>query len=88
MAISFEKKSKSYLSFFLIIFLILIVSYFSWKYFFGKEEELPPDIAKKYSEIKINFDVLKNPKLKDLDLYEEIQPLKDGIGRENPYLPL
>lgn len=38
-------------------------------------------------EVKINFEVLKNPVLEELQPFEEIKPFGEEIGRENPFRP-
>ena len=38
-------------------------------------------------KIEINFGVLKNPVLKELQPFEEINPLEERAGRENPFTP-
>ena len=36
-------------------------------------------------EIEINWDVLTDPKLEALKIFEQVPALKDEVGRENPF---
>jgi len=60
--------------------------FFGWYSFFFKPKPqiLPPPPPK---EIKINFQVLETPILKEFQLFEEILPFEGEIGRENPFVP-
>jgi len=87
MAITFiEPKRKQQYLILLLIMIILGVLFLIWNYFLAK----PPSATLKPtlpSEIKINFEILKNPILEELQLFEKISPLEEGIGRENPFVP-
>lgn len=90
MAITFtqERKKQTYLIlvFVLIIFSILLVVWWG----FLKEKVVPPSIILPVliSPTKeIDWQTLKNPKLEELQPFEEIRPLEEGIGRENPFIP-
>jgi len=37
--------------------------------------------------IKINLDVLESPLLQEFQLFEEILPFEEEVGRDNPFLP-
>lgn len=47
----------------------------------------PEGILPRMEGIRINFEILRNPLLEELQTFEEIQPYKDQVGRENPFLP-
>lgn len=88
MAISFikEKRKQGYLVavFGAVILIIVIVIYAG---FFKKETVLAPAeplFIKK--TISINFDILRNPVLKEFYSFEEIPPYEGEKGRENPFL--
>jgi hypothetical protein len=57
-----------------------------WNYFFLKA---PPPVSKPAPprEIKINFDILKNPILEKLQPFEFIPLFEEKPGRENPFTP-
>jgi hypothetical protein len=74
----------------IVFFLVILVTFLIW-YFFGKKPEFispaqPFEIPSK--KVEINFQVLENPLLKELEFYEKIEPIKpEEVGRENPFLP-
>lgn len=79
------EKRKKYLLLTLPVIIAGII-YLVWNYFLAKPapivlEPVPP------LEIKINFEILENPDLDKLQLYEEISPFEGEIGRENPFIP-
>ena len=82
---SFQENKKQKYLFFLLGIAILGVLFFVWyKYLYKPKPSLnvPPP-----KTIDINFETLKNPILKELQLFEEIAPFEDQIGRENPFAP-
>ncbi len=103
MAIIFEqqKKKQRNLSFVFLGFVVITILGI-WQAFFKKGTAVftptsPMASAKK--EIKINFEVLGSPQIKQLEPFLEIQPFKEStiiqgkikktikVGRENPFLP-
>ncbi|MFH1582642.1 MAG: hypothetical protein ABIA08_02695 [bacterium] len=89
-----KKKNQKNLLFALAIVLavILFVIYNG----FLKPESIPEEFTEggmfiPRPEVKINFDVLKNPVLKGLEPFLEIQSLElatgTELGRENPFTP-
>lgn len=89
MAITFseEKKSINYVIPALVLIFVLVIIFFIWRGFFSGAEKLSPQPVVKPPEIKINFEIFKNPILKELQPFEEIKPTEETIGRENPFLP-
>ncbi len=99
MAIVFEKQKKTQKNFILILIVVFLITIFVvWQGFFKKEtkiffETLTP--TKK--EIKINFEILKNPLLETLQSFSAIKPFEETpstpgkpgekLGRENPFIP-
>lgn len=78
-------KRQKYLTLLLIVVILGIV-FLIWNYFLAKPQPpsfkpLPPP------EIKINFEILKSPILDELQLFKEISPFEEEIGRENPFIP-
>lgn len=82
-----EKKGKNYLISLGIIIAILICLAIIWIVFFSKAKEAPSPVIFEPKEIKINFEILKNPALEKLQLFEYIKPTEEEIGRENPFIP-
>lgn len=80
-----ERKKLRYLLFVLGIALVGTI-FFVWWGFFAKPTPLPPPPPPP-PEIKINFEVLESPILKEFQPFEEIPPFEEEIGRENPFLP-
>jgi len=87
MAITFPqiKKRQIYLILLLVVVIFGII-FLVWNYFLAKPQlsvyvPVPPP------EIKINFEILKNPILEQFELFEIISPFEETIGRENPFTP-
>ncbi|MDI6591444.1 MAG: hypothetical protein QME61_00655 [Patescibacteria group bacterium] len=76
-----KRKKQKYLILTIIILTILMGI---WYGFLLKPKPLPKVF--KPPEIKINFEVLKNPLLEELQPFEEIKPFEEKIGRENPFI--
>lgn len=84
-----EKKKQKYLIFILagVIFLTLAVI---WWNFFGKKEQVsvqPAEVVSAQPKIEIDWQTLKDAKLKELEIPPGISEFKDKIGRENPFIP-
>lgn len=90
MAITFfqQRKKQRYLilAFILIILVVLLLV---WQFFLLEKPKPKPKIIEgpKPAEIKINFEVLKDPILEGLQPFEEIPPFEEKVGRENPFIP-
>ena len=89
MAIDFLKKRKTQKILILIFIGALLVSaFFIWRGFSEKEEPLlSEEPVKPLKKIEINYSVLENPILKELEPFEKIPPLEEKAGRENPFIP-
>ncbi len=89
MAINFTGEKQKILKYLIIILIILVVValFVFSKSFFVKELAAPSQRVFQPREISINFNVLKDPFLKELQVFEEISyPEEMEIGRENPFL--
>lgn len=88
MAITFLKKRRrqKYLIYILAL-IIFIISILVWYAFIRKEKLTAFPLFIKSPEVKINWDVLKDPRMEELQLFEEIELLETQIGREDPFLP-
>jgi hypothetical protein len=85
-----QRKRQKYLIPLLIV-IILSIGLVLWKGFITKEE-LPtipeiPEIVIPTKKIEIDFRVLENPLLEELQPFEEISPLEQEPGREHPFFP-
>lgn len=87
MAITFlqQRKKQQFLIYIMliVIFLIFIVV---WQGFFIQQPQVkvsptPP------RKIKLKWEILKAPQLTEFEPFEEILPLEEKPGRENPFLP-
>lgn len=101
MAIVFTQQNKKQKMLLWVLVASLIVTGFVLYFGFFSEQKTPSEIyieentQAAQEEIKIDFTVLQNPLLKDLQSFSEIQPLQSGTstsaagnkGRENPFLP-
>lgn len=80
-----ERKKQKYLVIaFVIIF--MIAGFVLWFGYFKKPSAVPvviPTVA----ELKINFEVLENPFLKESELFKKAPPFEGEKGRNNPFLP-
>jgi len=91
MAITFveeRKKQKKLLLVFGFVVAITVVVLVQ-----GLVKRIPPspitgrEIIPTFKKIEIDFTILENNNLKDLEPFEEIKPFEGKIGRENPFLP-
>jgi len=90
MAVNFTDEKQKRLKYLLVILIVLIVAalFVFSRNFFVKESPISSDIGFTLERISINFDVLKNPLLQELQPFEEIPyPEEMEIGRENPFIP-
>lgn len=74
-----------------ILLLILAIILFIgaiW-FFYPRVKPILPAVPepKKPEKLVINFGLLEDPKIKELQPFEEIKPFEGEIGRENPFLP-
>jgi hypothetical protein len=90
-----NKKQKTLI--FILIGSLLITAFVVWYGFFREEKSatelyIEENTEASQEEIKIDFSVLKNPLLQELQPFSEIQPLggssTPGVaGRANPFIP-
>jgi len=80
-----QEKKQQYLAFILLILIVIGAFWFLWPKI--KSNIPPPPPIPEAKKIEINFGVLTNTAIKELTPFEEISPLKEGIGRENPFSP-
>jgi len=89
MAINFfgTEKRQKYLIF-VLIGLILVILILVWQNFGTKQKTPEVSTTETFqpTKVEINFELLKNPILQELQIFEEIQPFEGKIGRENPFL--
>jgi len=83
-----KSKKQKYLTFLFVVlsiiaFLIMFFGVWGGQRFFTVP---PPRLSFFKKELKINFEILENPLLKELQPFEAISLPKEK-GRENPYLP-
>jgi len=91
MPISFIQQKKRQKQLLLVVGAVLVVTVLIfWFGYFKKPEEVftPPATTTSFiKDIKVNFEVLKNPFLKEFNIFEKIPPFEGDVGRENPFLP-
>jgi len=88
MAIVFTKQKRSQKILIIASVLAIIVSIIIfWQGFLKKESPYVPEevFFLPPKEISINFEALE--RVKEFQLFIEIEPFKEEIGRENPFLP-
>lgn len=79
-----ERKRQQYLL--LILFIILFIGAIWFLYPKFKPTLPSTPQPSKPEKPEINFELLKNPILKELQPFEEIPPFEEELGRENPFL--
>jgi len=98
MAITFleeRKVQRRYILIFLLV--ILITGWVVWRGLFTKEQPVSPaGVLKQVKKVEIDFKILENPILQELQPFEEIKTYEEEIsggeaiekvGRENPFTP-
>jgi len=89
MAVNFikERKKQRYLIIGFGIMLVVIIVIL-WSGYFKKEKPITIPVSTVLSEeIKINFEVLENSFLKELQPFVKISPFVGEKGRKNPFTP-
>lgn len=85
--IALEKKERQRilaLVFVILLFLTFLVIFFGIPG--GKKVRAPIVSPLKVKKVEINFGILENPLLKELQIFEEIS-FPEEKGRDNPFLP-
>ena len=86
-----ERKRKFKYLFLVLVITILITAFVLWRGFFA-EKKFPPilpavEVEIPTKKIELNFEILKNPFLEELQLPQAIPPFGGKAGRENPFIP-
>lgn len=90
MAIVFfeEQKRQQYLIIVFILVTLVTVAVFWFGVFQKPETEIIQLPSSPFSKkVDINFGTLTDPRLEQLELFQEIPPLASGAGRDNPFAP-
>jgi hypothetical protein len=98
MAITFLEKRKIQRRYIIIFGIVLLVTIsVIWRGFFVEEKPIfLGEVTKPSKKVELDFKILENPILKELQPFEEIEPFKEVIveeeiiekvGRENPFTP-
>jgi len=88
MAITFiQQRKKQKRLIFVLMVVIILIFIVVWRSFLVKPKLVSIPVIPEPPKIEINFGVLKNPVLKELQPFEEINPLEERAGRENPFTP-
>ncbi|MBU4351275.1 hypothetical protein L6250_02490 [Candidatus Parcubacteria bacterium] len=88
MAIIFSEKQKKQQSLILVFITVAVLT--GLVFYFGvfkkpKDESIIILVPPK--NVVINFEILKNPLLSRLELFEEVIEFEGEIGRDNPFNP-
>ncbi|MFH1401515.1 MAG: hypothetical protein ABIG40_00955 [Parcubacteria group bacterium] len=88
MPINFSEKGnrQKYLIIFLIVIVLITIFVLRKNIFKTPVSFLPPAEVFLVKSIEINFEVLKSPVLKALQLPEAEKPFEGKVGRENPFV--
>lgn len=79
------RKRQQYLSWILAIAILVGALWFGRNYLVKPIPPPPPPPKEK--KVEINLEILKNPAIQELSIFEEIPPFEGETGRENPFLP-
>lgn len=79
-----RKKQKNLVIALVIIF--IIAGFILWFGYF-KKSSVAPVVIFTVAELKINFEVLKNPFFEESELFEKTPPFEGEKGRSNPFIP-
>jgi len=85
-----EQKKQRYL---IIVFIVvtLLIIFVIWRGFFGSKTSSTattiPTAPFVFKKIQIDMAVLKDPRLAELQPFEEIIPFTETVGRSNPFIP-
>lgn len=85
-----EEKKKQKRLIYLLLAVLIITGFILWQGFFKKPPsviEEPSAAALNFEKAEIDFTLLENPILKELQPFERIEPFEEKVGRENPFLP-
>ncbi len=85
-----EKKNKQTFLIILLLFAVVLAGFIFWQEFIDKEvsfltPEEPTVLTTK--EIKIDLHFFQKEKIKQFELFSEIEPLEEWERKENPFLP-
>ncbi|HDL74945.1 MAG TPA: hypothetical protein ENH06_00990 [bacterium] len=90
MAITFLKKKKKQKNlvqiFLLIVFMLLLFFLYNLQH---KKQDISvvTEPVLEIPEIEINWVAVQDKRLEEFNLFEEIKPFEEEIGREDPFLP-
>lgn len=102
MAILYVQKKKTQRNLILVFSAVcLITAFVVWRGFFKEETGSSEEggLLLPRQEARLDFEILKSPLLKALQLFPDIQPfeestttegraiIKEELGRENPFMP-
>jgi hypothetical protein len=97
MAITFLEKRKIQRRYIIIFGIVLLVTILViWRGFFVEKKPVFLGEVTKTKKVELDFKILENPILKELQPFEEIEPFREviveeeiieKIGRENPFVP-
>ena len=82
-----KRKRQKYLIAVFVIVVIAIICVFWFGYYKKPEKSAPSGPKVYYQKIKVDFSVLDNPLLKEMEIPEKIKPFEGKKGRENPFSP-
>ncbi|MFH1036846.1 MAG: hypothetical protein V1756_02185 [Patescibacteria group bacterium] len=80
---NFLKKDNKQLYLIFVLIAVLLITFFVYR-----QKNFVPGIPISFEakKIEINFQLLENPMLKELQPFEEIKAFEGTVGRENPFL--
>ena len=94
MPITFAEKAKRQKNLIFVFVGVVLITFLTLYFGYFKKEKVRPIetspviLPVERKKIEIDFEIFKNPILKEFQLFEKIEPIKpEEIGRENPFLP-
>jgi len=87
MAVDFvEKKKKQKYLLFIVLGLLAITAVILWFGYFNQEPEQPEEVYIVKKNVKINYEILDNPILKELVSFQKTPDYDGVLGKSNPFL--
>ena len=79
--------NKKYILIALGFLAVILIVFVVWKFVLPKSKTSQVEPPADYLNININFALLVNFKIKEMELFQDIAPFSGNPGRDNPFEP-
>lgn len=89
MVVQLSKNKRRQRILLVVLIVIIIITVLIWLFGFSRSKKpalVAPPVLVLVKEIKINFELLRDPRLKEFRPFQEIPPFGMEPGRDNPFL--